>query len=331
MVPSLVFETKSFAIELHSLLKDLDPVRWQRAKTQAFKERVLRLEQEVFRLYGEMQHRSTELVAKMHQKYTTSALRDKLHRVGELLTELKHTHGSEALSPTSLKVLRPKLETAYQELSLSMEAYAIQIPQLRPTNYMRSLFHIMNALVTLFCIQWFGSPETLTMIAVCFALFCWSMESLKQLSRRVKKKIMAFFSPVAHAHEHNKVNSATWYATGLVFLSLPQNPLLATIGVMVLGLADPAAALVGRRFGRTPLVGNRSLEGSLSFFVVGVLITCALMFWLNPLGQWWQNLAVGAFAGFSGAIGELMGSYPDDNMTIPLASAAGAWLAFALF
>ena len=41
-------------------------------------------------------------------------------------------------------------------------------------------------------------------------------------------------------------------------------------------------------------------------------------------------LFVSASAGLFGAIGELFGSYPDDNFTIPISSALGAFLALSL-
>ena len=64
---------------------------------------------------------------------------------------------------------------------------------------------------------------------------------------------MGFLGPIAHPHERYVVNSATWYATSLTLLAVAFEPMAQSIGVIVLGLADPAAGIVGRRFGTRKL------------------------------------------------------------------------------
>ncbi|HEY9839371.1 MAG TPA: hypothetical protein V6D23_02865, partial [Candidatus Obscuribacterales bacterium] len=166
-------------------------------------------------------------------------------------------------------------------------------------------------------------------IALAYMLFCITMEGLKRVNDRLKEKVMRFFSAIAHPHEYDKVNSATWYGAALVILSLLPLP-LGIIGVAVLGFADPAAALVGRKFGQIKLPGNRTLEGSLTFFAVGTVASSLALMAMHPLGDLGTTLAVSASASACGAIGELAGSFPDDNLTIPVASAAGAFGALSL-
>ena len=49
-------------------------------------------------------------------------------------------------------------------------------------------------------------------------------------------------------------------------------PELATIGIFIMGYADGLAALVGRRYGKTPLVHGKSLEGTLVHVVMALLV-----------------------------------------------------------
>ena len=114
------------------------------------------------------------------------------------------------------------------------------------------------------------------------AVSAWSMEIARRLSDRVNERLMRVFKHVAHPHERYRVNSSTWYVTALLLLALFGTRLSQSLAVVVLAVADPAAALIGRRFGRTRLLDNRSLEGTLAFFVVGALSSLVVMGALGP-------------------------------------------------
>src|SRR5690606_22680697 len=146
-------------------------------------------------------------------------------------------------------------------------------------------------------------------------------------------RLMHLFRHISHPHEAHQVNSSTWYATALVLLALTQEARLCLVGVTVLGLADPAAAIVGRRFGRLKLVNGRTLEGSLTFVLIGALASFAALFALSgpifPAASTSTIATAAALGALFGAVAELFsGRRVDDNMSVPLASALGAWLAF---
>ena len=82
---------------------------------------------------------------------------------------------------------------------------------------------------------------------------------------------MRAFRHVSRPHEVEQVNSSTWYATALALLTLTLEPTVMIIGVLVLAFADPAAAIIGRRFGRISLINGRTVEGSLTFALVGAV------------------------------------------------------------
>ena len=94
------------------------------------------------------------------------------------------------------------------------------------------------------------------------------------------------------------------------------------MAIAVLGLADPAAAVIGRRFGKHRLIHGRSLEGTITFVIVGFVAAFSVgLLHLAP-----PAAAVGALgASLLGALAELTSRRIDDNLSIPLASAAGAW------
>ena len=94
------------------------------------------------------------------------------------------------------------------------------------------------------------------------------------------------------------------------------------LGVAVLGFGDPLAAIVGRRFGRTPIRAGRTLEGSLAFVAAGGGAGLVALAVFTPEVP--HAVGVALTAAVSGALAELFSQDVDDNLTIPLAAALGA-------
>lgn len=207
---------------------------------------------------------------------------------------------------------------------------SIHAPANRPTNYARSLFHVASAGVALSCIELLRAPVALLAIAVGWAAFAWTCEVARRVSPWVNARLMRLFGPVAHAHETHRVNSATWYATALVLLALTGSTVLCATGVVVLGVGDPIAALVGRRWGRTKLVHGRSLEGTLAFVVSAGTVMFVLLTLLHGPLSLQARLLLATGAAVAGALAELFSVHVDDNLSVPVSAAAGAWLVATL-
>lgn len=225
---------------------------------------------------------------------------------------------------------------SYSDPALPLIALDVQAPEApvsRPRNYTRSLFHLACGAVALTLLRLL--PDRAWLIAACapFAVAAWSMEAARRQSPAVNERLMRFFAPVAHPHERHRVNSSTWYTTALLLMAIFAPQRAAEIGVLVLALADPAAGFFGRRFGRTRLRANRSLEGTLAFLTVGALAAFA---WLRvvhalPLAS---MVAISLAGALVGALTELFSTRLDDNFTIPIAvsaAAAAAELALPFF
>lgn len=225
--------------------------------------------------------------------------------------------------------LKGQLREAYAGLSTALRNEQVRVPELRPTNYTRSLFHMFSGLICLGLIVLLD-PWQLPLAALVFAGSAWLMETMRHISPRANDRMMAFFGPIAHEQERDRINSGTWYMTALVLLSLTFSPLLCAVAVAVLGFADPLAALVGRRWGRTRLVNNRSLEGTLTFVLTGTLAARAAMLLVDPSATPLQQWLIALAAAVAGALAELYSRRVDDNFSIPVISAGAAALAMAL-
>lgn len=159
-----------------------------------------------------------------------------------------------------------------------------------------------------------------------FAVTGWIFEITRRVWPQWNDRLIWVFSAVAHPRERFVINSSTWYVTALLALSLTEDPMLCTVGVAVLGAGDPIAAVVGRRWGRVRLLYSRTLEGSLAFVVVGTVVAWGLLAVLVPDIPPLTALGLAAVGSGAGAAAELVSGRVDDNLSIPLAAAAAAWL-----
>jgi dolichol kinase len=297
--------------ELHEFLRRIDPARFRedadreaRAQLELIRERVLAL----FRAVSE---------APAGTKW--AVLREKLAELIEAIDRAS-SHKLES-AKKYWAAFQKEVHPAYESLAAWLSSASLPAQSLRPTNHARMIFHMTSASLALIVISLAPSPGWITLAASLFFFSAWTMELLRRGDSKINDRLMAFFGPVAHAHERHRVNSATWYATALMALSLFCAPPVSAMAVAVLGLGDPAAAFIGRRYGRIRLYAGRSLEGSLTFLFVAAAVAMAVAhFFLHV--AWPLQVAAACVAGLSGAVAELFSKKLDDNLTIPLTVAA---------
>jgi hypothetical protein len=114
--------------------------------------------------------------------------------------------------------LRTQLEPAYLELADSLRAHEVEVPDLRPTNRARTLLHLASALTAVGTT--IAAPHVILTVASIFFGACAILEGVRRISPRVNEMVFGALSRFAHAHERNRVNSASWYATALFVLAL---------------------------------------------------------------------------------------------------------------
>ena len=317
MSHALTLDSQLAATELYQILRELDPSRWREDLAETMRPRI------------------ETLRSRLHElalQADTPALAGMRERLGELSHLLENALPSPDRAHLEQRwdEFRVRVSPAYERLAASLAHLDIHVPSLRPTNYARNIFHICNALVCISLLHWVLDVHTAIIATVAAALFAWSMETSRRFIPRVNQFLMWIFAPFAHPHESWRVNSATWFATALVILALIQDLAIASTAIIVLGFADPAAALIGRRFGTVKLLHGRSLEGTTAFVLVGTLVA---YLWLHLAHGFGPELAVAWAIGgtLPGALAELLSRRIDDNLSIPLSVAAGLLLTQALF
>ena len=193
--------------------------------------------------------------------------------------------------------------------------------QPRPHNLRRSLTHIGSGVLALAVIQLAPDRAWLVGMAGALAAWAWTAEISRRIFPKVNDLLMAVFAPIAHKHEWTQVNSATWYTTALFLLALLCPPLACSVAVMVLAVADPVAAFVGRRWGTVRLRSGRSLEGFLGFVASAAAVGLATVSVFYPELSLSQALLLVGAGALVGAVTELYSTRWDDNFAIPVAVA----------
>jgi len=219
---------------------------------------------------------------------------------------------------------------AYEAFAVLVRESGHAAPSLRPSNAIRAVFHVMGGTTAALLVEHVLPPSWLLPIAVAMATWAWSMEIARRRSSRINSLLMWAFGPVAHAHEAWRINSATWFSTALVAVALMGSPVAAVVAFLVLGWADPAAGIIGRRWGRTRLVHGRSLEGTLTFAVVGAVVSLAALWLWHPELSTSQAVLVALAGAVPAAIAELYARRIDDNLAIPVTAALGVVACTAL-
>ncbi|HEY1348109.1 MAG TPA: hypothetical protein VGF67_00615 [Ktedonobacteraceae bacterium] len=106
----------------------------------------------------------------------------------------------------------------------------------------------------------------------------------------------------------------------LLFVFTATQTLLFMIPVLILTLADPAAAVIGGRYGRlryTLLKGSKSVEGSLAFFLVA--FTCVLVpLLLLAHTAAGQAVLIAILVGLLSTLAEAVAWEGLDNLFIPI-------------
>jgi len=291
---------EALVLELHQVLSEIDPVRWRDDAAAALRARLVTLQQQ------------------LRQRERLAAL------AGELEQRLP---GADATADARSRWLAFKKAVlpAYETIAASLRAEKIHVPSLRPTNWARSLFHVAAAAFSILLIEILG-PTQLMFAAMAYAGTFWFLEFGRRRSEKMNQALVKFFRHVVHTHEARRVNSATWFATGLVLLTLTRSETICLAAVGVLGIGDPLAAFIGRRFGRVRLVHGRSLEGSLAFFFGGTAVAFTLLRLFQAELGLGASLAVAAGAALLGALAELFSLRVDDNVAVPVGAALGAAL-----
>jgi dolichol kinase len=159
-----------------------------------------------------------------------------------------------------------------------------------------------------------ASEETVILILVPFFLALLSVDLLRLLHPGMSALFQKyFFGRVLREEEKPTFMGATYFIFSTILSILLFPKAIAISSILILILADTAAALIGRWIGRIRISGKKTLEGSIAF-----LITALLIVWIYPN----LNRFSGSLAALGSAIVEILPIKLNDNLSIPLVAGA---------
>jgi dolichol kinase len=306
----------SLALELHHLLADLQDARRARAGQTSPKMEQMR----------QMAERARNYAAELRQNQPTTA--EVLAKIAARLELLRAAAGEGK----SLKSLALRAGRQYENLAKLVREKAttegIELPTLKPRNYARNAYHVSSGFLGAGLYTAFPNRTLILWIAGIYTGCMLAMEG----ARRLHPKINAFmvdkmFGAIARPIEAYRVNSGTWYGLAIFLMVWFFSPLACICGVIALGVGDPAAAIIGRRFGKHKVRSHKSVEGMLGFVVASTVVMFAFLL-ATPHAELvgtpiWRVLVISLWASIVGAVTEVYCHPIDDNFAIPL-TVAGA-------
>ncbi|MBN1928958.1 MAG: phosphatidate cytidylyltransferase [Chlorobiaceae bacterium] len=194
--------------------------------------------------------------------------------------------------------------------------------------FARKAIHLSSLLIPL--IYWhIGQKQALLILAPVTAGFLL-VDVLKNVFPSLSAWYHSTFDAMLRDHELNKerlhLNGATWITLSAFILIAFFPKTIAVAAFAMVAVSDTVAALVGKKYGRHHF-GQKSLEGSLAFFVSALPIVTVIPGMLLPVG------IVMAVAGtLTEALVLKIGEFRiDDNLSVPLAGAIAGLLCYTWF
>ena len=146
-----------------------------------------------------------------------------------------------------------------------------------PLNYRqeiyRKLIHLSSSCIPV--MLWYFGKDTfqpwIISCAIILPILDYGRRHNKFLYRIYSDLFITFTRPI----EQGILSGASWVIIGAAVTIFIFNENTAIIGLLVLSIADSAAAIVGIKFGKTQLF-SKSLEGSTAFFITATIIVFSL-------------------------------------------------------
>ncbi len=211
---------------------------------------------------------------------------------------------------------------ARRAASRTGETAAVKLGSLRPLIGARTVFHMSSGVVATVMYQFFLTTFQAELVLLTLLAAFVALEVTRRFSKRWNHFLAGkLFHGIARPREYYRVNSSTLYLLALALVTpVFARPAVLT-GALILAFGDPAAAWLGRRYGKLKLYRSKSLVGSLAFAGAGTLVAGTYLMLFCPEASVGSRLLAAGLASLVGAVAELFsGPRLDDNLSIPIAS-----------
>jgi dolichol kinase len=176
----------------------------------------------------------------------------------------------------------------------------------------RGLFHFFGVLVVPLAALFL--PRLVLLISLGVATFIVvTFEFIRLRVPVVNRWFIFVFKPLLRKKETSRFTGTSYSLTGalIAFLAFPRD--IAVLALVFLAVGDSAATIVGKKLGKTRLLGQKTLEGSLA-----CLVSCIIV----GLIGYYAGLEVALLTVLVGSLGATVAeAVPlpiNDNLILPL-------------
>lgn len=187
-----------------------------------------------------------------------------------------------------------------------------------PTEFTRKLIHVSVGIIAILMLLMLKTALPVLIISAIFAVFNWL-------------SVRRGWLPAMHGSRHSY--GTAYYPLSIFLLALfcwPAHKIIMIAALLVLAIADAAAAIVGSRIKRPHryqlLKDAKSREGSLTMLTMSMVVISATLFYFGP-SLWNQPLSpisilvIALLTAVVSTIAESMSCHGSDNLTVPMATA----------
>jgi len=193
----------------------------------------------------------------------------------------------------------------------------------------RKLIHISSASIPIG--YYFLPKEIVLYIIIPIIILLVSFELLKYKVNFLYKLYLKIFKGMLREHEYSRsnlrLNGASWVLIGDAICIIIFPKLIAISGMLLLSLADSISAFAGQVFAKKYYAPNRSYIGSVTFFIVGIIIILlSPKYFYQPF-----EYLIGIIAVLVTTIADAFSIPADDNLFIPVISCAVLYILYIIF
>ncbi len=192
----------------------------------------------------------------------------------------------------------------------------------------RRLFHMLTGVVVATGYNVLLEHHQAVFIIGSVACIIYLIEQIRLGYPEYSERLSVFTRYLLRAEERLKESAAIPYAIAILLTIISFPKIIAVASIYTLAIADPLSALIGIKMGKRKIAHNKSVEGSLAFFIATIL--CLSFVFMSNQFTGWRVWGVTVVVAAATTIFETIPLKLDDNLTIPIFTAFSMWF-FCIF
>lgn len=194
----------------------------------------------------------------------------------------------------------------------------------------RKLIHLSSSAIPIFYL--FNTKELTLIILVILFSITLLVDLLRVFSPAFNKFFLSMLRPILREHEAETdckklvFTGSTCLLFSCIFCIFLFPKEIAVMAILILTICDTTAALVGKNFGKIHY-NNKTLEGTITFFLTGVIIIFLTPKITNTASEYFIAFTALLFA----SIAEFLPTKIDDNISVPIVFSIIYYILFKLF